>query len=100
MSLLRNSAMAWVFGAAVLAFAGSAAKAPESSAATPAVSATETNEQWMVEGEKRFRANCGRCHQSPHKFSPRIMSAVVRHMRVRAMLTDDDMKYVLYYVTH
>jgi len=54
----------------------------------------------MIEGQKRFRTNCGRCHQAPHKFSPRAMAMAVRQMRVRAMLTEDDMKYILYYVTH
>jgi len=28
------------------------------------------------------------------------MATAVRHMRVRGMLTDEDMKYVLYYMTH
>jgi mono/diheme cytochrome c family protein len=59
-----------------------------------------TNEKWMIEGQRRFLANCGRCHQSPHLFSPREMSMAVRHMRVRAMLTQEDMDYVLYYITH
>ena len=63
-------------------------------------SSDATNDKWMVEGQKRFLTNCGRCHQSPHLFSPREMSMAVRHMRVRAMLTQQDMNYVLYYVTH
>lgn len=54
----------------------------------------------MIEGEKRYRANCGRCHQPPHKFPPRAMATAVRHMQVRAMLTEDDVKYLLYYMTH
>lgn len=52
-----------------------------------------------VEGEKRFRTNCGRCHQAPHKFPPRVMAAAIRHMRVRAMITDEDMKLILRYMT-
>jgi mono/diheme cytochrome c family protein len=52
-----------------------------------------------IEGEKRFRANCGRCHQAPHKFPPRTMATVIRHMRVRAMITDDDMRLILRYMT-
>jgi cytochrome c5 len=84
---------------AALAFARSEAKAPAGAAATSAVS-TELNEQWLVEGEKRYRTNCGRCHQAPHKFPPRAMATAIRHMRVRAMLTEDDMKYVMYYMTH
>jgi cytochrome c5 len=57
-------------------------------------------ERWMIEGERRYRTNCSRCHQPPHKFAPRVMATAVRHMRVRGMLTEDDMKYVLYYMTH
>jgi mono/diheme cytochrome c family protein len=52
-----------------------------------------------LEGEKRFRTNCGRCHQPPHKFPPRVMAAAIRHMRVRAMLTDEDMRLILGYMT-
>lgn len=52
-----------------------------------------------VEGEKRFRANCGRCHMAPHKFPPRVMATAIRHMRVRATLTDEDMRYILHYMT-
>lgn len=52
-----------------------------------------------LEGEKRFRTNCGRCHQAPHKFPPRVMAAAIRHMRVRAMITDEDMRLILRYMT-
>ena len=52
-----------------------------------------------IEGEKRFRANCGRCHMAPHKFPPRAMGTIVRHMRVRAMITDEDMRLILRYMT-
>jgi mono/diheme cytochrome c family protein len=52
-----------------------------------------------LEGEKRFRTNCGRCHQPPHKFPPRVMAAAIRHMRVRAMITDEDMRLILKYMT-
>jgi mono/diheme cytochrome c family protein len=52
-----------------------------------------------IEGEKRFRANCARCHQAPHKFSPRATATIVRHMRVRATLTDEDARLILKYMT-
>ncbi len=52
-----------------------------------------------LEGEKRFRANCGRCHMAPRKFPPRVMATVVRHMRVRATITDEDMRLILRYIT-
>ena len=82
-----------------VAYAGAAAESPRP-VTRPAADAAELNPQWIAEGEKRFRINCGRCHQSPHKFQSRVMATAVRHMRIRGMLTDDDMKYVLYYVTH
>jgi mono/diheme cytochrome c family protein len=59
----------------------------------------QEHDAMRVEGEERFRTNCGRCHQAPHKFSPRMMGTIVRHMRVRAMLTDEDMKSILAYMT-
>ena len=52
-----------------------------------------------IEGEQRFRANCGRCHAAPHKFPPRMMATIVRHMRVRATITDEDMRSILAYMT-
>jgi cytochrome c5 len=52
-----------------------------------------------VEGELRFHNNCGRCHAAPHKFPPRMMATIVRHMRVRATITDEDMRLILYYMS-
>jgi hypothetical protein len=100
MNFAQRVSIVLVVGAASLAFAGSATKPPERISPSPTISANELNEQWMIEGEQRFRANCGRCHQPPRKLSPREMAIAVRQMRVRAMLTEDDMKYILYYVTH
>ena len=56
-------------------------------------------DQDAIEGEKRFHANCGRCHAPPGKFPPRMMATIVRHMRVRAMLTDQDMRLILKLMT-
>jgi len=50
------------------------------------------------EGEKRFRTNCGRCHNAPEAISPRAARAVVRQMRVRAMLSAEDEKLILEYL--
>jgi hypothetical protein len=36
---------------------------------------------------------------APHKFPPRTMATIVRHMRVRAMITDEDMQLILHYMT-
>lgn len=92
--------LALFFILAALVLAWPKAKPSAAGPPSPVVSSPDPGEQWMVEGEKRYRANCGRCHQPPHKFPPRAMSMAIRHMRVRGMLTEDDMKYVLYYMTH
>jgi hypothetical protein len=73
-------------------------KGPRATAPVPSISQL-TADEIRIEGEKRFQANCGRCHQSPHKFPPRMMATIVRHMRVRATITDEDMRLVLLYMT-
>ncbi|HEX4605536.1 MAG TPA: cytochrome c [Candidatus Angelobacter sp.] len=72
--------------------------APASTAAASAVPAAQ-DETFRLEGEKRFRSNCARCHAAPPKFPPRMMATIVRHMRVRAMITDQDMRLILRYMT-
>ena len=52
-----------------------------------------------LEGEKRFHSNCGRCHMAPPKFPPRMMATIIRHMRVRATITDEEMRLILKYMT-
>lgn len=47
------------------------------------------------EGERIFAQNCSRCHYAPEGFSPRISGTVVRHMRVRASLSEHDEKELL-----
>ena len=67
---------------------------------TSAPSATSVQDETMrLDGEKRFRSNCGRCHTAPPKFPPRMMATIVRHMRVRAAITDQDMRLILRYMT-
>jgi cytochrome c5 len=52
-----------------------------------------------VAGEQRFHANCGRCHAAPQKFPPRMMATILRHMRVRATITEQDRRLILFYMT-
>ena len=85
-----------------MAAAESGNKSAEANAVAPSTStqnSAQTAAGIRVEGEKRFRANCGRCHMPPHKFPPRMMATIVRHMRVRALITDEDMRYILAYMT-
>ena len=68
--------------------------------ANPALVVQRTDADSMrIEGEKRYHANCGRCHAAPQKFPPRMMGTVLRHMRVRALITDEDRKLILFYMT-
>jgi len=47
------------------------------------------------EGQRVFEQNCSRCHNPPDGFSPRISGTVVRHMRVRANLSEADLKAIM-----
>jgi mono/diheme cytochrome c family protein len=76
--------------------AGPSGKGNEAGAAVRNEQSADT---MRLEGERRFRANCARCHAAPHKFPPRMMTTIVRHMRVRATITDEDMRLVLYYMS-
>jgi cytochrome c5 len=69
------------------------------SISTAAVRSNAEADAMRVQGEQRFHANCGRCHAAPQKFPPRMMATIVRHMRVRATITDEDMRLVLFYMT-
>jgi cytochrome c5 len=72
---------------------------PPNAAAAEHSAAANTAASDRLEGEKRFRTNCSRCHAAPHKFPPRMMATIVRHMRVRATITDEDMRLILRYMT-
>jgi len=71
---------------------GNRARAQQGNAA-PKASPAKINES--AEGEKRFRTNCGRCHHPPEDLSPREARAVLRQMRVRAMLSAEDERLIL-----
>jgi mono/diheme cytochrome c family protein len=79
----------------------SAASSGKESSTAPAGSTVRTADDGALrlEGEQRYNTNCGRCHQAPHKFPPRMMATIIRHMRVRATLTEEDMRLILGYMT-
>jgi len=89
-------AMLLAIGAAAKTSGGS--KDSATTATTAAANSTQ-DENLHLEGERRFRSNCGRCHAAPPKFPSRMMATIVRHMRVRANITDDDMRLILRYMT-
>jgi hypothetical protein len=98
--MASKSLICGLLSMSLLAGVAAAARAGKhSEAAAPApLQPTLSNDDLRLEGEKRFRANCGRCHQSPHKFPPRMMFTIERHMRVRALITDEDMRLIVRYL--
>jgi mono/diheme cytochrome c family protein len=97
------SLLAMAIGAGLLGSAQDrqAAKPSASTSASPAAGPAPVHDDAAerIEGEKRFKANCGRCHVAPEKFPPRMMATILRHMRVRATLTDEDTRLILRYMT-
>jgi cytochrome c5 len=49
-------------------------------------------------GERVFKQNCSRCHDAPQSFSPRISGTVIRHMRIRASLSEPDEIAILHFL--
>lgn len=108
---MRTYMIAAVFCVASMGFALSAyaqgrSKSTPTSATTVTTSrasngnrAAQDQEFSLAEGEKKFRQNCGRCHVAPDKYPPRVMATVLRHMRVRATITDREAKLILWYMT-
>lgn len=72
---------------------------PSPKPAAPVKTKNTRPEPGIAEGEQRYRANCSRCHQAPPKFAPAAMGTLLRHMRVRAMLTEDDTRAILKFMT-
>lgn len=72
---------------------------PNPKPAAPVKAKHTRSELSIAEGEERYRANCSRCHQAPPKFAPGAMATLIRHMRVRAMLTEDDARAILKFMT-
>jgi mono/diheme cytochrome c family protein len=92
--------------AAVAATGGSGEKTSSDKTSgkdAPAAAAAGTHstqdDTMRLAGEKRFRSNCARCHVAPPKFSPRMVGTIVRHMRVRATITEQDMRLILHYMS-
>ena len=79
-------------------FAGAPSSAKNASAGAAVEHVTDAGSM-RVAGEQRFRANCGRCHAVPQKFPPRMMGTILRHMRVRATITNEDQRLILFYMT-
>ena len=106
MSLHMKTPLAVVLCALAVAssvFAGAPSNAKNGSAKNASAGAAVVHltdaDSIRVAGEQRFHANCGRCHATPQKFPPRMMGTILRHMRVRATITDEDRRLILLYMT-
>jgi cytochrome c5 len=101
----RQTTAAWVvaalLGGTVAMMAASAIGAqqigapPTSERAAHTKPAAAKRSHDESDGERVFAANCSRCHTAPDGFSPHITGTVVRHMRVRASLSEQDEKALL-----
>jgi mono/diheme cytochrome c family protein len=102
-ALFALAAGIFLSGGGVRANDGNKPSSDSTAAASNAASKAPVQERdeatMRIEGEKRFQANCSRCHQYPHKFPPRMFATIVRHMRVRATITDEGMRLILNYLT-
>jgi mono/diheme cytochrome c family protein len=95
----RRLILAGVLALASPLYAADPPRKSDSAINTPVVRSSAEDDAMRLQGEQRFHANCGRCHAAPNKFPPRMMATIVRHMRVRATITDEDMRLVLLYMT-
>jgi len=52
-----------------------------------------------LSGDQAYRANCTRCHVEPRRFSERKTATILRHMRVRGYLTEEETAAILRFLT-
>lgn len=52
-----------------------------------------------VDPDEAYKANCSRCHLAPRKFPEAKMATIMRRMRVRANLTEEEAEAILRYLT-
>ncbi len=82
---LLNCVLAIVFCTTGCYAIAQAPKSPTSVAHAPAKPLSSAER-----GERVFKVNCSRCHYAPDALNPRITGTVIRHMRVRANLSQAD----------
>jgi cytochrome c5 len=89
-------------GAGLLAFVavpafsapGSASKHESQAAETQTKTQKPGKDQESI-GQKKFNQNCSRCHKAPQSFPPSISGTILKHMRVRASLSQQDERDIL-----
>jgi cytochrome c5 len=76
----------------------SAQQSPDSKPATQQPEKPQASTPDASEGERKFKQNCSRCHEAPQSLSPRITGTILRHMRVRASLSQQDEREILQFL--
>ena len=59
---------------------------------------TEKNTS-TFDADAAYKSNCARCHLAPRRFSERKTATIMRHMRVRANLTEEEAEGILKFLT-
>ena len=68
----------------------------QSKTTTPAKPAAKSvSQQQSDDGGRKFDQNCNRCHTVPDRIPPSTMGTVIKHMRVRANLSEQDTQDIL-----
>jgi mono/diheme cytochrome c family protein len=86
-----------LFGCLLFATAatfGQTNSTPQQPQSQPQTATGQTRAPGSDRGEQVFHQNCFRCHQEPEGFSPSISRTIVTHMRVRAGLSEPDLKAI------
>jgi cytochrome c5 len=81
--------------AAVPALSASKVQPQDSQTSTKQSAQNGASSATSSEGEKKFKQNCSRCHEAPQDLSTHISGTIVRHMRVRASLSERDERDIL-----
>ena len=91
------AALGVIFTPLLLTLHAQSQSAPQAPAQTgkKQTASAHSQQQHQNEGERVFEQNCSRCHTAPDGFSSRISGTIVRHMRVRASLSQHDEQELL-----
>jgi len=88
-----QSVMLLALALATAATITQASGAPKPSKSTDKSQDTQSSKR--DRGQRVFAQNCSRCHNAPEGFSSHISGTIAKHMRQRALLSDEDYKALL-----
>jgi cytochrome c5 len=94
---MQKLLFAFVLPLACISFLAQAAAAHPNSKGKQNATTPPSSAQ-VARGQKVFQQNCSRCHDAPEAFPPQISATILRHMRVRASLSDADEKALLHFM--